>query len=104
MQPEELDIALAIDRIESATTLAVQPLRRWAGLRSFVADGDLVGGFDAIAPGFFWCAGQGGYGIQTSPAMGMACAALLCGEPLPPEVSGFGLDATALSPKRPGLR
>ncbi len=104
VQPEELDIALAIDRIESATTLAVQPLRRWAGLRSFVADGDLVGGFDAIAPGFFWCAGQGGYGIQTSPAMGMACAALLCGEPLPPEVSGFGLDATALSPMRPGLR
>ena len=59
VQPEELDIALAIDRIEAATTLAVRPRRTWAGLRSFVADGDLVGGFDADAPGFFWLAGAG---------------------------------------------
>ena len=57
VQPEELDIALAIDRIEAATTLAVRPRRTWAGLRSFVADGDLVGGFAADAPGFFWVAG-----------------------------------------------
>ena len=76
VQPEELDIALAIDRIEAATTLAVRPRRTWAGLRSFVADGDLVGGFAADAPGFFWVAAQGGYGIQTSAAMGEACAAL----------------------------
>ena len=59
VQPEELDIALAIDRIEAATTLAVRPRRTWAGLRSFVADGDLVGGFAADAPGFFWVAGAG---------------------------------------------
>ncbi len=56
-----------------------RPTRTWAGLRSFVADGDLVGGFDADAPGFFWLAAQGGYGIQTSAAMGEACAALARG-------------------------
>ena len=71
VQPEELDIALAVDRIEQMTTLQIRrPARTWAGLRSFVADGDLVGGFDPAAPGFFWLAAQGGYGIQTSPAMG----------------------------------
>jgi D-arginine dehydrogenase len=60
-----------------------RPTRTWAGLRSFVADGDLVGGYDAELPGFFWVAAQGGYGIQTSAAMGEACAALAAGEPIP---------------------
>ena len=103
VQPEELDIALAIDRIEAATTLAVRPRRTWAGLRSFVADGDLVGGFAADAPGFFWVAGQGGYGIQTSAAMGEACAALVRGLPVPARIAAFGLDAAALAPTRPSL-
>jgi D-arginine dehydrogenase len=103
VQPEEIDIALAIDRIEAATTLAVRPRRTWAGLRSFVADGDLVGGFASDAPGFFWVAGQGGYGIQTSAAMGEACAALVRGQPLPPRIAAFGLDAAALGPARPSL-
>ena len=94
VQPEELDIALAIDRIEAATTLTIRrAARTWAGLRSFVADGDLVGGFDADAPGFFWLAAQGGYGIQTSAAMGEACAALVRGEPLPAPIARFGLTA-----------
>ena len=76
--PEEIDIATGIHRIESATTLTVRrPRRTWAGLRSFVADGDLVGGFDPATPGFFWLAAQGGYGIQTSAAMGELCAALV---------------------------
>ena len=71
VQPEELDIALGIDRIETVTTLQVRrPAHTWAGLRSFVADKGLVGGFDTQAPGFFWVTGQGGYGIQTAPAMG----------------------------------
>ena len=104
VQPEELDIALAIDRIERATTLAVRPLRKWAGLRSFVADGDLVGGFAVDAPGFFWLAAQGGYGIQTAAAMGEACAALVRGEPLPARIAAFGLSADALAPTRPTLR
>jgi D-arginine dehydrogenase len=101
VQPEELDIALAIDRIETATTLQIRrPIRTWAGLRSFVADGDLVGGFDAHVPGFFWVAAQGGYGIQTSAAMGQACAALLRGMALPPQLADFGLTPAMLSPAR----
>ena len=101
VQPEELDIAFAIHRIEEATTLAIRrPARTWAGLRSFVADGDLVGGFDSDAPGFFWVAAQGGYGIQTSAAMGEACAALARGLPLPERIAGFGLTAEMLGPQR----
>ena len=101
VQPEELDIALGIHRIEEATTLRIRrPSHTWAGLRSFVADGDLVGGFAPEAPGFFWVAAQGGYGIQTSPAMGEACAALALGRPLPGALQDQGLDAEMLSPGR----
>jgi D-arginine dehydrogenase len=103
VQPEELDIATAIDRIERMTTLSIRrPARIWAGLRSFVADGDLVGGADPELPGFFWSAAQGGYGIQTSPAMGMAVAALVRGEAIPAHVAGFGLTEAMLSPARLG--
>ncbi|MES2385621.1 MAG: FAD-dependent oxidoreductase [Pseudomonadota bacterium] len=98
IQPEELDIAMAIHRIEEMTIR--RPTRTWAGLRSFVADGDLVGGFDPDAPGFFWLAAQGGYGIQTSAAMGEACAALARGLPLPQRIAGFGLTDAMLSPAR----
>ena len=101
VQPEELDIALAIDRIQSMTTLEIRrPARTWAGLRSFVADGDLVGGFDPEAPGFFWVAAQGGYGIQTSPAMGEACAALARGLGLPAHIAACGLTEAMLGPGR----
>jgi D-arginine dehydrogenase len=101
VQAEELDIALAIDRIESMTTLTIpRPARVWAGLRSFVADGNLVGGFDTHTPGFFWVAAQGGYGIQTSAAMGEGCAALARGLPFPQHLADFGLDAQMLSPGR----
>ena len=101
VQPEELDIAIAIDRIERMTTLAIRrPTRVWAGLRSFVADGDLVGGADPELPGFHWSAAQGGYGIQTSPAMGQSVAALVRGEPIPAHVAGFGLTPAMLSPSR----
>lgn len=101
VQPEELDIAFAIHRIEEATTLAIRrPTRTWAGLRSFVADGDLVGGFEPSAPGFFWVAAQGGYGIQTSAAMGEACAALARGLPLPERIAAFGLTTEMLGPQR----
>ncbi|MDR3455210.1 MAG: FAD-binding oxidoreductase [Rhodoferax sp.] len=101
VQPEELDIAFAIHRIEEATTLTIRrPTRTWAGLRSFVADGDLVGGFEPDAPGFFWVAAQGGYGIQTSAAMGEACAALARGLPLPERIASFGLTAGMLGPQR----
>ena len=89
---EALDIATGIDRIEQASTLTIRrPLRTWAGLRSFVPDGALVGAFDDALPGFFWCCGQGGYGIQTSPAMGAACAARVLGEALPAHLADEGL-------------
>jgi len=101
VQAEELDIAIAIDRIESATTLNVlRPSHAWAGLRSFVADGDLVGGFDPRVPGLFWAAAQGGYGIQTAPAAGQTYAALLRGIPLPARITDFGVDTAALNPAR----
>jgi D-arginine dehydrogenase len=101
VQPEEMDIALAIERIEAMTTLVIRrPTRTWAGLRSFVADGNLVGGYDDRAKGFFWVAGQGGYGIQTSAAMGEACAALAAGQPLPHRLTDFGVTAAGLSPGR----
>jgi len=104
VQPEELDIALGLHAIETWTTLTSRPTHTWAGLRSFVADGELVGGFNAQAPGFFWCAAQGGYGIQTSAAMGEACAALARGLPLPAHISACGLTAEMLSPARATLR
>ncbi|WP_338477666.1 FAD-binding oxidoreductase [Pseudomonas trivialis] len=101
VQPEELDIAMGIYRIEEATTLTIRrPQRAWAGLRSFVHDGDLLCGFDTRVKGLFWVAAQGGYGIQTSPAMGQASAALVRGEPLPEHLTQFGLDAGMLSPAR----
>ncbi len=103
VQPEELDIAMGIYQIEEATTLTIRrPTRTWAGLRSFVGDGDLLSGFDQHIPGFFWVAAQGGYGIQTSPAMGQASAALVRGEALPEQLARFGLDASMLSPARLG--
>ena len=101
IQPEELDIAMGIYQIEEATTLTIRrPTRTWAGLRSFVHDGDLLSGFDPVIPGLFWVAAQGGYGIQTSPAMGQASAALVRGAPLPEALTRFGLDAGMLSPAR----
>jgi D-arginine dehydrogenase len=101
VQPEELDIALAIDRIERATTMRIErPLRPWAGLRSFVSDGGLVGGFDPTVRGFFWLAALGGYGIQTCAAMGEACAHLALGRVLPAHLADAGLSAAMLGVER----
>lgn len=100
VQPEELDIATGAFHIEEATTLQVRPAHTWAGLRSFVADGDLVGGYAPDTDGFFWVAAQGGYGIQTSAAMGEACAALVRHQPLPAHIAAFGLTPAMLSPAR----
>ncbi|NUT62747.1 FAD-dependent oxidoreductase [Herbaspirillum sp. C9C3] len=101
VQAEELDIAIAIDHIQNGTTLEIRrPAHVWAGLRSFVADGSFVGGYDAQLPAFFWAAGQGGYGIQSSPAAGEAYAALVRGEPVPAHIARFGVEAAALSPAR----
>jgi D-arginine dehydrogenase len=103
VQAEELDIALAIDRIERATTMRIQrPMRPWAGLRSFVADAGLVGGFEPAAPGFFWVAALGGYGIQTCAAMGESCAHFVLGRTLPAHLTDAGLSAAMLGVERLG--
>lgn len=85
-RPEVEDIALGVSEIEAATELRVRGVRRtWAGLRTFTPDGVPAVGFDPDHPGFFWLAGQGGYGIKTSPALGQFTAALVTGETAPPE-------------------
>jgi D-arginine dehydrogenase len=100
-QPEELDVATAVDRIMTATTLDIRRLvRKWAGLRSFFADKVPVAGPSKDAPGFIWVAGQGGYGIQTSPAMGRIVAALAAGKDVPADIAATGLGAADLSPDR----
>lgn len=101
VQPEEMDIAVTVDRIERATTMPVRRIAaKWAGLRSFVPDKTLVAGFDAKADGFLWLAGQGGYGIQTSPAMGRIVAALVMGQPFPEDITDLGVTAATLDPAR----
>ncbi len=102
VQPEELDVAIAVDRIETATTLQIRQVRRkWAGLRSFVADKTPVVGFAPDAPGFFWLAGQGGYGIQTAPAMGELAAALVRGLPVPAALAALGVRVQDVAAGRP---
>ena len=101
VQPEELDVAIAVDRLEAATTLKIRQVRRkWAGLRSFVADKTPVVGFAPDAPVFFWLAGQGGYGIQTAPAMGELAAALVRGLSVPPAMAALGVRQQALAASR----
>lgn len=101
VQPEELDIAYAVDRIESTTTMTIRRVqRKWAGLRSFVADKTLVNGFAPDAPGFYWLSGQGGYGIQTAPAMAQACAAQIRSQPLPDPLQAAGVRLDVLAPGR----
>jgi D-arginine dehydrogenase len=103
-QPEELDIALAVERVEAATILEIRRIqRKWAGLRSFAADRVPVIGFTSKAEGFFWLAGQGGYGIQTAPAAGRLAAALIARRAVPEDLARLGLDAAALAPDRPAL-
>lgn len=99
-QPDEMDIAIAVDRIETATTLQIRRLKnKWAGLRSFVSDKSLVVGYDAL-PGFFWLAGQGGYGIQTGAAAGRLAASLALDSRLPGDIVELGVTEKALSPLR----
>lgn len=80
VQPDELDIAIAIDRMQQALDIEVRRVEHtWAGLRTFAPDRNFVIGFDPTHEGFFWCVGQGGYGIQTAPAAGKLIADLIAG-------------------------
>ena len=95
----ELDVARGIDAVNAATTLGVRAVRSvWAGLRTFAPDRHPVVGFDDAAEGFVWCAGQGGTGIQTSPAIGEVVASIVCGTPPPEPLAGL---IDGLAPRRP---
>ena len=98
---EDLDVAAGVERLERATTLDVRRVSRsWAGLRTFASDALPVAGPDGTAEGFFWLAGQGGYGIKTSPSLSRVCACLIRGNELPDDLRGLGIAASALSPGR----
>lgn len=102
VQPEEIDVATAIDRFEHVVDWRVTKVeRRWAGLRSFAPDRLPVYGFAPDAPGFFWCAGQGGFGIQTAPAAAALAASLLLGRA--PDASIAGIDPLRYAPRRFGV-
>lgn len=100
-KPDQLEIARALETVAERTILDTRYVKNaWAGLRSFVADRVPVVGFDESAPGFFWVAGQGGYGIQTAPSMARTAAALLTGQKLPEDIAARGLVPERLSPSR----
>lgn len=94
--PEEIDVAVAIDQFKKVVdwkVLAVE--KKWAGLRSFSRDRLPVFGFDLEMPSFFWCAGQGGSGIQTAPAAAMLCRSLIIGDAKPASLEAVHADLYA---------
>ncbi|WP_379921688.1 NAD(P)/FAD-dependent oxidoreductase [Erythrobacter sp. R86502] len=100
---EEFDIAIAADRVEQATTLAIRRISHsWAGLRSFAPDELPVVGQATGAPGFVWCAGQGGAGFQSAPTLARIAAAAVLGMPFPEDCAAGGLSPETFSPKRLG--
>jgi D-arginine dehydrogenase len=100
-QPEDFDIALAAYRVEQFTTMSVARVsHRWAGLRSFVADRIPTAGFAPDAKGFFWLAGQGGYGLQTAPAMAAATASIILGSQWPSGLADLGVSPDHIAPAR----
>lgn len=102
-QADEWDVAVAVDRLQTATTLRVSRItHKWAGLRTFLPDKAPAIGPDRAASGFLWLAGQGGFGIKTAPAMGRLTAAAALGAPMPADLTDEGLTWAALDPNRFG--
>ena len=100
-QADEYELALGIDRLERATSIPVRKInRKWAGLRTFAGDGNPVVGEDPLIRGFFWLAGQGGYGFKTAPALSRIIAGLILTGALPEEATDRGLTAEEISPGR----
>lgn len=98
---EELDVAMGIHAIEQATTMTIRrPHRTWAGLRSFVADGDFAIGWDGEVEGFFWLAAQGGYGIQSAAGTALLARSLLLGEAMPASLVEEGLELASVGVSR----
>ena len=101
VQPDEMDVAVTVERIQRASVLRVKAIHaKWAGLRSFFADKVPVVGPDPAAPAFIWLAGQGGYGIQTAPAMGRLAAALATTGEVPRDMAALGVTAADVAPRR----
>lgn len=95
-KPEEIDVAMAIDRINAATALDIRSVRSaWAGLRTFTPDETMVLGPDPTEPGFVWCVGQGGTGIQTAPSAGQLVADLVLNGAPGPTFDGVTVDVAA---------
>ena len=100
-QADELDIAVAVDRIEQATTLQIRRItHKWAGLRTFASDRSPVVGWDPVQPAFFWLAALGGFGIQTAPALSRLAAGLVLDRPVDDDLLGCGLDTNTIAPTR----
>ena len=98
---DEADVALGIERVNEATTLGLRSVvSSWAGLRTFAPDRVPVVGEDPRRSGLFWLVGQGGYGIQTAPAVARCLAGLVAGTGLPPDVTALGVSEAQLSPAR----
>jgi D-arginine dehydrogenase len=101
VQPDEWEVAVAVERLEAATRLRVRRVeRKWAGLRTLSPDDEPVIGFDPRSPDFIWAAGLGGFGVQAAFAVGRCCEALLCRDPIGAELANFGVDLARLSPGR----
>lgn len=99
--PDEMDVAIAVERVQEVADIPVRRIAHsWAGLRTFAADRTPVVGYDKGTPSFFWLAGQGGYGIQTSPALSRLAASLVRGGPTPPDLIECGVHAAAIAPAR----
>jgi D-arginine dehydrogenase len=100
-RPRMEDVALAIERINEATTLGIRTVNsEWCGLRTFAPDRDRVIGEDPTAPGFFWLVGQGGTGIMTAPAYGALLASQVLGTDPPPGFAEAGVDPELTHPAR----
>lgn len=105
VQPDEMDIAICIDRIERAFDISVRRIdSKWAGLRSFVADKSPVAGFSKQVEGFYWLAGQGGYGIQSAPALARFAAAEILAQPIPAHILEERFNPDTVRPDRTGLQ
>lgn len=98
---DDLELARAVELFQDTTGIKVTHIEHtWAGLRTFAPDGDPVIGFDPYKDGFFWLAGQGGYGIQTAPAISRLAASMVSQNPVPEDIATSGLSLSALSPYR----
>lgn len=100
-QPDEIDVAIAADRLEKLTTVSVRHIKsKWAGLRTFAPDRSPIVGYDPVRTGFFWLAALGGYGIQTAPALSALAAKLVLGEPTDADFAALSFDPADISPAR----